>query len=148
MQIIYIPGVWDLLHVGHVAILEKSSALGDKLIVGVPSDQVVLEDKRALPIIPLRDRITMLESLSCTDVVVPYYRLEFVPHLKMFKPDILVVGETWGTASRHVLAEEWAKNNGCRVVTMPYCREECTTDIKQRISDGIKTPRLSAEGKP
>lgn len=133
MRLVYIPGVWDLLHVGHVTVLQRAKALGDRLIVGVPSDQAVIQDKGMSPIISLSDRMSMLESLSCTDVVVPYYGLDFLPHLNMFKPSILVVGETWGSLKRHQQAEDWVKRNDCQMLKMPYFKNESTTSIRQRI---------------
>lgn len=133
MQIVYIPGVWDLLHVGHLIVLKNARALGDRLIVGVPSDPVVMQDKGSLPIVSCPDRITMLESLSCVDLAIPYYTLEFLTHLNMVRPDILIVGETWGNKLRHTQAEEWTSANNCRVIKLPYHRDESTTGIKQRV---------------
>jgi len=133
LTIAYAPGVWDLLHVGHLVFLERARALGDRLIVGVPSDEVVEEGKGRPPIIPLADRLRMLQSLKCVDAAVPYYKLEFLAHLAAFKPDVLVVGETWGRSERHLAAEKWAASNACRVVVMPYTSAESTTAIKNRI---------------
>lgn len=129
----YIPGVWDLLHVGHVQILELAKVLCDRLIVGVPSDFVVEADKGKLPIIPLHDRMRMLAALKPVDVVVSYYKLEFLTHLEAFQPHILVVGETWGEEERHTEAEAWMHNRGGRIVRLPYYRGESTTAIKQRV---------------
>ena len=133
MRIVYMPGVWDLLHVGHVAALESARALGDVLVVGVPGDEVVREDKGSLPVIPLHARLRMLLALRCVDVAYPYHALEFVTHLALFRPDVLAVGETWGCEQRHLDAEQWARDHGCRVVKLPYTPEESTTSIRQRI---------------
>ena len=133
MLLVYIPGVWDLLHVGHLTILERARALGDRLVVGVPSDEVVVQDKGESPIIPLSHRLRMLSALRCVDVAMPYYRLEFLTHLRMFRPDILAVGETWGREARHEKAEEWIRRAGGRVVVLPYTHGTSSTDIKNRI---------------
>lgn len=134
MTIVYTPGVWDLLHVGHVAFLERARSFGTSLIVGVPSDEVVKTDKGSYPIIPLEQRIKMLTSLKCVDVAIPYYDLEFITHLSHIRPDILVVGETWGGQKRHRDAEEWAAANGCRFIKLPYTRGVSSTSIKERIA--------------
>ena len=132
MQIVYIPGVWDLLHIGHLAILERARALGDRLVVGVPSDRVVIEDKGEPPMIPLVDRLRLLAALGCVDLAIPYYRLEFLTHLRMIQPDVLAVGETWGDEERHREAERWVAQNGRRLVKLPYYTDESTTAIKER----------------
>lgn len=129
----YIPGVWDLLHAGHVAILERARSLCDRLVVGVPSDGVVLQDKGQLPIVSLQDRVHLLEALCCVDIVLPYYKLEFLTHLELLKPDILFVGETWGSDTRHVDAERWTSLNHCRLIRLPYTRGISTTQLKERI---------------
>lgn len=134
LSIGYIPGVWDLLHVGHLAILGRARSLCDRLVVGVPCDEVVLEDKGCLPVIPLDDRIQMLEALICVDAAIPYYFLEFMTHLESVKPDVLVVGETWGAEVRHNQAIAWADSHGCRIVQLPYRHEVSTSAIKARIT--------------
>ncbi len=138
MILVYIPGVFDLLHIGHVSILERARSLGDKLIVGVPSDDVVVEDKGKLPIIKLQHRLRMLSSLRCVDVAVPYPKLEFITHLCMFKPDILAVGDTWGCWQRHLDAERWVEEHGKRMVRLPYSKEISTTEIIDRITNRSK----------
>ena len=137
MHLVYIPGVWDLLHVGHLTILERAKALGDRLVVGVPSDDVVVEDKGQSPVIPLADRIRMLAALKCVDVAMPYYRLEFVTHLEMVRPSVLAVGGTWGNDRRHRDATEWAHQHGSRIVRLPYTEGMSTTDIKARCLGGV-----------
>lgn len=131
--ITYIPGVWDLLHVGHLQILERAKSLGDKLVVGVPSDEVVKEDKGEYPIITLDQRIYMLKSLRFVDVVIPYYHLEFLTHLNLICPDILAVGETWGQEQRHKHANQWVEDNNKRMVRLPYDASISTSKIKRTI---------------
>lgn len=130
---VYIPGVWDLLHVGHLHALSLAKGLGDYLVVGIPDDQVVEEDKGRPPIITLQDRMTMLVALRCVDKVVAYHRLEFISQLESIQPDILAVGDTWGQDERHLAAEEWVKSNGKVMVMLPYYPHESTTDIKRRV---------------
>ena len=131
--IVYIPGCWDLLHVGHVAILEKAKAAGDILIVGVPTDEVVLEDKKCLPIITCVQRIRMLEALKCVDMALPYDKLEFLTALRKYDVDILVIGEQWGKAKRHMEAVAYIKEKGGKIVQFPYSKEISTTEIKKKI---------------
>jgi glycerol-3-phosphate cytidylyltransferase len=145
MQLVYIPGVFDLLHVGHLTVLERAKALGDKLIVGVPSDEIVKLDKGTRPIIPLGDRLRMLTALKCVDVAIAYYSLDFTIHLIRFMPDIMVVGDDWGNSERHVDAEKWIFDKEKRFVRLPRYLGESTTSIKQRVRD---IPSPSEKEKP
>ena len=96
-MVIYTVGTFDLLHVGHLALLEYCKTLGDTLAVGVGSDSVVNSYKPNLPIIPLEERMEMLRALKCVDVVHPYYELGYDSGCKEVKPDIFVIGEDWET---------------------------------------------------
>lgn len=131
-MIVYMPGVWDLLHVGHLRALERASRLGF-LIVGVPGDKVVLEDKGSPPVIPCEQRVEMLRALSCVSAVVTYDTLDFIPNLTHYSPDILAVGSTWGKERRHIQAEEWCIKNGKRFVKIEYTNGVSTTEIKNRV---------------
>lgn len=126
-------GCWDLLHVGHVAVLERARALGDRLVVGVPSDEVVTEDKGRPPVILLADRLRMVAALRCVDVAVPYHLLAFVPTLEAVRPDVMAVGDTWGSECRHVAAETWMTAAGGRVVRLPYTAGVSTTEIRRML---------------
>ena len=77
-MIVYTVGTFDLLHVGHLALLNHCKALGDILVVGVASDAVVNMYKPNVPIVPLEQRVEMLEALSCVDIVRPYHKLDLI----------------------------------------------------------------------
>lgn len=94
--LVYTVGTFDLLHVGHLALLEQCRTLGDVLVVGVASDSVVNSYKPNVPVIPLDQRAEMLRSLRCVDIVRPYYELEYVSACKELDVDIFVIGEDWG----------------------------------------------------
>lgn len=95
-KLVYTVGTFDLLHVGHLALLEYCKTLGDILAVGVASDKVVNLYKPNIPIVPLEQRMEMLKALSCVDIVRPYHKLEYVSGCKELNVDIFVVGEDWG----------------------------------------------------
>jgi len=124
-----------VFHVGHLTILERARALGDKLVVGVPSDEVVLQDKEKFPLTPLVSRCRVLNALQCVDVVIPYYKLEFLSHLKLIRPDVLVVGEDWGNKRRHRDAEQWMRSSNGRIVSFPRYQGISSTEIAKRLRD-------------
>lgn len=132
MRIGYTPGVWDLLHVGHVRFLRLAKAQCDRLIVGVPDDLTVRLDKGCDPIIPLTDRVEMLGALRDVDAAVPYDVLDFLPHLRHFLPAVVFVGQDWGHDRRHTNAEEWCEENCVTIVRLPYTAHISTTAICER----------------
>ena len=92
-NIIFTNGCFDILHIGHVKLLKFAKSLGDKLIVGVNSDESVRRLKGATrPINTLENRIEILQSLNCVDEVVSFD--EDTPYnlITNIKPDIIVKG--------------------------------------------------------
>lgn len=93
-KVVFTNGVFDILHAGHVQLLERARALGDVLIVGINTDASArrLGKGPGRPVNRLRDRAALLAALSCVDAVVPFG--EDTPELilSVLKPDILVKG--------------------------------------------------------
>ena len=104
-MIVYTVGTFDLLHVGHLALLEYCETLGDTVAVGVASDRVVNLYKPNVPVIPLDQREEMLKALRCVDIVRPYHDLEYISGCKELDVDIFVVGEDWGKKPHNIEVE-------------------------------------------
>lgn len=134
-MIVYTVGTFDLLHVGHLALLEKCKALGDVVAVGVASDAVVNSYKPRVPVVPLEQRIEMLRALRCIDIVRPYHELEYVSACKELNVDIFVVGEDWGREPHNLAVEEYLKSAGKQIVQVSYNSRTSSTKIKQRVMD-------------
>ena len=126
-------GVFDLLHVGHLSLLEYCKTLGDKFIVGVASDQVAASYKGKVPAIPLNQRMEMLKALKCVDDVVAYDKLDYVTNCKVLDIDIFVIGEDWGDKPHNTNVEKYLKSKGKKIVQVNYDPQTSTTKIKQNI---------------
>jgi len=133
MAIIYTVGTFDLLHVGHLALLEHCKSLGEVLAVGVASDEVVHSYKPRTPVIPLEQRITMLKALRCVDIVLPYHELEYVTGCKEVNADIFVIGEDWGDKPHNIEVETYLKEAGKQIVQVRYSPQTSSTQIKQNV---------------
>ena len=132
-MIVYTVGTFDLLHVGHLALLEYCRTLGNTVAVGVASDQVVNSYKPNVPVIPLDQREEMLKALSCVDIVRPYHELEYVSACKALNVDIFVVGEDWGRKPHNIAVEAYLKAEGKQVIQVLYNPRTSSTKIKQNV---------------
>lgn len=131
--VVYTVGTFDLLHVGHIALLEFCRTQGDLLAVGVASDSVVNSYKPNLPVIPLDQREEMLKSLSCVDIVCAYHELEYVSACKALNVDIFVVGEDWGNKPHNIAVESYLKAEGKQIIQVVYNPRTSSTRIKQNV---------------
>lgn len=132
-MIVYTVGTFDLLHVGHLALLEYCETLGDVVAVGVASDRVVNSYKPNVPVIPLDQRIEMLKALRCVDIVRPYHELEYVSGCRDLSADIFVIGEDWGHKPHNIAVESYLKANGKKIVQVQYNPRTSSTSIKQNV---------------
>ena len=130
---VYTVGTFDLLHIGHLDLLEYCATLGDKFIVGVASDAVVGSYKRNVPVIPLDQRMRMLKALKCVDDVVSYDTLEYVKNCKDLDIDIFVIGEDWGDKPHNIAVEKFLKSKGKKIVQVSYNPQTSSTKIKQNV---------------
>ena len=142
-MIVYTVGTFDLLHVGHLALLEYCETLGDKVAVGVASDRVVNSYKPNVPVIPLDQRREMLEALRCVDIVRPYHELEYVSGCEALDVDIFVVGEDWGKKPHNLAVESYLKSKGKEIIQVLYNPRTSSSKIKQNtIAQSTRTVYL------
>ncbi|MDH3763301.1 MAG: adenylyltransferase/cytidyltransferase family protein, partial [Gammaproteobacteria bacterium] len=130
-MIVYTVGTFDLLHVGHLALLEYCGTLGDVVAVGVASDKVVNSYKPNVPVIPLDQRVEMLKAMRCVDIVRPYHELEYVSGCRELNVDIFVIGQDWGNKSHNIDVESYLKTEGKKIIQVLYDTRTSSTKIKQ-----------------
>jgi glycerol-3-phosphate cytidylyltransferase len=116
-------GTFDVLHVGHVSILQRARELGDELYVGVSSDSLNLAKKGRQPVYPEADRLRLIGALRCVDHVFVEESLELkAEYLKRFGASVLVMGDDW--VGRF---DEF--QSLCEVVYLPRTPSISTTEI-------------------
>lgn len=124
-------GTYDVFHVGHVNILERAKELGDKLIVGVSSDDMNFDKKARYPVYREEHRMQLVESLYCVDEVFVERSLDLKrQYLIEQKADVLVMGDDWEGKF-----DEF--RDICEVVYFPRTEGVSTTDIIQMIQDRL-----------
>ena len=89
-------GTYDVFHVGHLRLLERARALGDRLIVGVSSDELNRRKKDRYPVFTERERMDIVGALRCVDEVFLEESLELKrEYLLRYRADILTMGDDW-----------------------------------------------------
>ena len=108
MRTVWTNGCFDVLHRGHIELFKYASSLGDRLLVGLDTDEKVKADKGPdRPFNNLEDRKFVLESITYIDEVLEFDSRNALESLiKNLKPDILVVGSDW--KGKEVVGGEYA----------------------------------------
>ncbi|MCK4935400.1 MAG: D-glycero-beta-D-manno-heptose 1-phosphate adenylyltransferase [Elusimicrobiales bacterium] len=107
-KIVFTNGCFDIIHSGHISLLEKAKDLGDILIVGLNADSSVKKLKgNARPINKEKDRAVILSAMEMVDKVIIFKEDTPYEILKVIKPDILVKGADY-THSK-IVGTEFAK---------------------------------------
>ncbi len=140
--IVFTNGVFDILHLGHVDYLEKSKALGTKLIVAINSDASVKRlgkgDER--PINPEFARATIISALRCVDATLIFSDDTPFNLITSLIPDVLVKGgdydpnETDSSKKSFIVGSKEIKADGGQVVAIPLVSGYSTTSIVQKLS--------------
>ena len=132
LTIVFTNGCFDLLHAGHVTLLEQAKRLGDLLIVGINSDRSVRALKgRRRPITRQRDRARLLAGLAAVDYVTIFQ--EHTPErlIAELQPDVLVKGADWGASQ--IVGRETGERRRGRIVRIPLLKGYSTTRLIERI---------------
>lgn len=127
MKKIITYGTFDLLHYGHVNLLERAKSLGDYLIVVLSTDEFNLKEKNKICYFSYEERKRLLESIRYVDLVIPEICWEQkISDIKDLRVDTFVMGDDWNGKFDYL--EEY-----CEVVYLPRTPEISTTQIKNDI---------------
>ena len=133
--VVFTNGCFDLLHPGHVALLEKARAEGDILVVGLNSDASVTRLKGAgRPIVPAAERAEVLCALEAVTRVVVYDDDTPRAVIAALLPDVLVKGADWALDA--IVGRAEVEGAGGRVVRVEVVPDRSTTKIVDRIRSG------------
>jgi rfaE bifunctional protein nucleotidyltransferase chain/domain len=131
-RVVFTNGCFDLLHPGHIKLLEAAREMGDALVVGINSDDSVRTLKGpSRPIIPDQERAEVLANLECVDAVVVFNELTPQKTVAALLPDILVKGGDW--PGNQIVGREEVEAAGGQVVLIDVVQGHSTTEILRRI---------------
>lgn len=127
MRTVITFGTFDVLHIGHINILRRAKAHGDRLIVGVSSDALNFSKKQRYPVYSEADRAEIISSLQFVDEVFIEESLELKgEYIKKFGADILIMGNDW--EGRFDMFKEL-----CEVEYLPRTEGISTTELIAQI---------------
>ncbi len=143
--IVFTNGCFDLLHPGHVSLLERCRALGDRLIVGLNSDASIRRLKGpSRPLIPEADRAAMLRALRAVDEVILFDEPTPARLIEQIRPDVLVKGGDWPISQ--IVGADVVRARGGRVLSLPLEPGYSTTSLIERIRNIHQSTAASSEG--
>ena len=120
-------GTYDLLHYGHINLLQRAKALGDYLIVALSTDEFNWNSKQKKCYFTYEQRKRLLESVRYVDLVIPEENWEQkISDVQKYDVDIVVMGSDWAGSDRFDYLKDY-----CEVVYLPRTEGVSTTQIKQ-----------------
>lgn len=131
-RVVFTNGCFDLLHRGHLHLLEEAARQGDHLIVGLNSDASVrrLKGPRR-PVLPEEDRAALLDALACVDDVVLFSEDTPEPLIQTVAPDVLVKGADY--EPEEIVGARFVRERGGRVHRVELMEGKSTTGMIRRL---------------
>jgi len=130
--LVFTNGCYDVLHAGHLHLLEAAARLGDLLVVGLNEDASVTRLKGpGRPVVPFEERALLLAGLEAVDFVVGFPEDTPARLIAALAPDVLVKGGDW--APDRIVGRDAVEARGGRVVTIPLVAGSSTSGLLERI---------------
>jgi len=132
---VYAPGVFDMLHIGHIQYLQKAKAQGDYLIAGIQGDKGVLAMKGERPILSEDIRAKTVLALGCVDEVYIYNDVDYINHAKKVKADIFCLSTQHKEAKRFKELVKYMESINGKMYYIQHMEGISSTMIKDKIVD-------------
>ena len=133
-RIVFTNGCFDLLHAGHVTLLERAKRYGDVLVVGINSDRSVRMLKGpGRPVVGQRDRARVLAALESVDYVTIFNERTPQRLVDALRPHVLIKGADW--AASKIIGRDTVRRQGGRVIRFPLLKGYSTSRLIQHIHD-------------
>ncbi|WP_139980810.1 adenylyltransferase/cytidyltransferase family protein [Nocardioides litoris] len=128
MRTVITFGTFDVFHVGHLRVIERAAALGDRLVVGVSADELNLRKKGRAPVFSQAERLEIVAALRAVDEVFVEESLELKrQYVTEHRADVLVMGDDWAGRFDEL-------KDACEVVYLPRTPAISTTALIEKIS--------------
>ncbi len=130
---VYTCGTFDLFHLGHLRMIQSAAALGDRLIVGVSTDELVASYKDKTPIVSFVERLEIVRGIKGVDVAIPQTSQDKFEAWQRIGFDIWVVGDDWFDTPKYQGYRKQLSDVGVQSVFLPYTIGVSSTMRRQTI---------------
>ena len=132
-RVVFTNGCFDLIHIGHVRLLQKAREKGDCLVVAVNSDSSVRQIKEpGRPVTPEDQRAEVVAAFGCVDWVTIFDEPDPLDLIRLLKPDVLVKGTDW--SEEEIVGAPEVREAGGQVLRIPLVQGSSTSVIVERIA--------------
>lgn len=140
-RMVYMCFSTDIIHSGHIAIINKAKRYG-KLMIGLLTDEAIVSYKR-YPLVPYSERKSMFENIVGVYRVVEQDKLSYKENLEKYKPDYVVHGDDWKLGFQQPIREEVISvlnTYGGMLIEFPYSVNETYDELEKRAKAELATP--------
>lgn len=131
----FTAGAFDMFHVGHLNLIKNAKARCDYLIVGVNTDELIAEYKSKKVVVPLEERMQIVESIKYVDEVIAVDTLDKEKIWNRKKFDVVFIGDDWRGSQRWNETEEIMKKHDVDVVYLPYTTGTTSTLLREKLKE-------------
>src|SRR3989344_3211079 len=143
MKKVYVAMSADLIHPGHLNIINEARKLGE-VTLGLLTDEAIVSYKR-LPLLTYEQRKVIMENIKGVSQIVPQETLDYLPNLKKLKPDYVVHGDDWKTGVQKETRQrviDVLKEWGGELIEVPFTHGVSSTQLKGALHDIGITPEV------
>ena len=134
----YTTGVFDLFHVGHLRLLQRSKEQCDRLIVGVSTDELVKSKKKVPLVAPFAERFEIVAALKCVDEVVAQHSYDKMSSWFALKFNRMFVGSDWRGTAQWLEYEKQFSSVGVEIVYFDYTPNISSTKLRKIVERTYK----------
>ena len=131
-RVVFTNGCFDLIHIGHIRLLQTAREKGDCLVVAVNSDSSVQQIKEpGRPLMPEGERAEVVAALGCVDWVTIFAEPDPLVLIRLLTPDVLVKGTDW--SEEEIVGAPDVREAGGQVLRIPLVPEVSTSVILEKV---------------
>jgi glycerol-3-phosphate cytidylyltransferase len=131
----YVPGVYDMFHIGHLNVLRNARLHCDHLIAGVVSDEMAERAKGRRPVVPMVERLEIVRSIRYVDEVVSETVPDKVEMWHKLHFDVMIKGDDWRGTPRGDALERAMASVGVEVAYLPYTAHTSSTLLRRILEE-------------
>ncbi len=135
MIIGYVSGAWDMFHIGHLNLIKRAKANCDYLIVGVNTDQRIMEQKNHAPIFSYEERAAIVAACRYVDKVIPQNDSDRLSTWNKYHFNKLFAGSDWKNTPRWESYKQQLEPLGVEIVFFPRTKGISSTKIRKVIQE-------------